>query len=149
MLFVVLNLALVLQRAGDAFMVPLLEAPSRMEAVQRQDGNNDHGPFEDDEVGLILDQFASPPLREFDDTIDAPNENAQCGDRESDEEALELDRSAQLGVVGGFQSVVGGPVRMSVSHRRHRKIRTDQDEDRQGRHLKRQPRNHDMIAGLG
>lgn len=132
-------------------MIALPEAPSGMEGVQGQHGDNDHDALEHDKVSLILDQLALPPLRQLDDTVDAADEDADGGQGQGDEEPFEFGRGAQGGVAG-FAHVLGCAWRAGsagIALGADGEVEAHEDEDGEGEDLEREPGDHDVVTRFG
>lgn len=99
-----------------------------MEGVQGQHGQDDHDALEDDEVPLVLDQLALPPLGQLDDPVDAADEDAHRRQRQGGQESLEFGRGPEAGV----PDVLGGG---GIAHGADGEIDTDEDEDGEGENL--------------
>lgn len=130
-------LILTFQRMRNIAMISLAETPSGMKHIQGQHGQDNHDAFEHNKVALILNQFPFPALRKLDDTVDAADEDTDCGEGEGDEEAFEFRRGAER-CVAGFADVCGwvvGAAAAGIAFGADGEVDADEDEDGEGEDL--------------
>ena len=127
-------------------VVPLPETKTGVKGIQGEDRNDDHDAFEPDEQALVLDQSARPSLAELGDTVDGPDEDAQRGEGQREEEKLEGRARSQLGVRRVQRIRTQGLV---SSHRFDGKVDTETNEDQKSADLESQAGNHDVVAVVG
>jgi hypothetical protein len=77
------------------------EAEARMADSQDQDGDDDHHTLENNKLGLIAHEIASPSTSELRNTVDASDEDAHECDEDGETEGTELLVVEELGRLGG------------------------------------------------
>lgn len=143
----ILHRALVLAAKAALALHQLLEADARVEDVERHDGDDDHDALEADEHRLVLHEGSGPALAQLGDAEDAAPEDADGAERQRAEEALEEPRVADGGHAGGL--VEGGVAEAPVPPPGvEGEVGRAEHEHEHREDLERQPRDHDVVAGL-